>query len=162
VLLAGGVGPDLAPVLDGPDARRLRSAGRLKERLGFQTLVDEGRLFAAADAVWMGYRGHYTMSGVLVQAAAMGLPVISCAEGLIGWWTRKYAAGEVVDPDDAPAVVNAIGRLSSDRAWRERYRANARDMARLHGPEAFASSICDAVGENSPCRSLVAAGMAAE
>jgi len=161
VLLAGTADPVLAPVLDGPDARMLRVAGRLKERFGFQTSVAESQLFAAADAVWMGYRGHYTMSGVLVQAAAIGLPVISCAEGLIGWWTRKYSAGEIVDIDSTESVLNAIRRLVCEGTTPERYRANARNIARLHGPQAFASTICDAIGENAPCRRGVAAGMEA-
>jgi len=32
----------------------------------------EADLFSACDAVWLGYMGHYGMSGVLVQAYHFG------------------------------------------------------------------------------------------
>jgi glycosyltransferase involved in cell wall biosynthesis len=62
-------------------------------------------LFSACDAVWLGYKGHYGMSGVLVQAFRFGKPVIATADGLIGWFCRTGELGPVVD-ELSPAAIN--------------------------------------------------------
>ena len=62
-------------------------------------------LFSACDIVWLGYKGHYGMSGVLVQAYRFGKPVIATADGLIGWFCRTGELGPVVD-DLSPASIN--------------------------------------------------------
>jgi len=62
-------------------------------------------LFSACDVVWLGYKGHYGMSGVLVQAFRFGKPVIATADGLIGWFCRTGELGPVID-DLAPASIN--------------------------------------------------------
>lgn len=62
-------------------------------------------LFSACDVVWLGYKGHYGMSGVLVQAYRFGKPVIATADGLIGWFCRTGELGPVID-DLSPASIN--------------------------------------------------------
>ncbi|MDR5855159.1 glycosyltransferase [Caballeronia sp. LZ062] len=62
-------------------------------------------LFSACDVVWLGYKGHYGMSGVLVQAFRFGKPVIATADGLIGWFCRTGELGPVID-DLTPASIN--------------------------------------------------------
>ncbi|WP_244815431.1 glycosyltransferase [Caballeronia sp. Lep1P3] len=62
-------------------------------------------LFSACDVVWLGYKGHYGMSGVLVQAFRFGKPVIATADGLIGWFCRTGELGPVID-DLAPSSIN--------------------------------------------------------
>jgi glycosyltransferase involved in cell wall biosynthesis len=62
-------------------------------------------LFSACDVVWLGYKGHYGMSGVLVQAFRFGKPVVATADGLIGWFCRTGDLGPVID-DLSPASIN--------------------------------------------------------
>jgi glycosyltransferase involved in cell wall biosynthesis len=62
-------------------------------------------LFSACDAVWLGYKGHYGMSGVLVQAYRFGKPVVATADGLIGWFCRTGELGPVIE-DLGPASIN--------------------------------------------------------
>ncbi|MGV2293284.1 glycosyltransferase [Trinickia sp. YCB016] len=68
-------------------------------------------LFSACDAVWLGYKGHYGMSGVLVQAYRFGKPVIATAEGLIGWFCQTGELGPVVQnlaPDTIAFAVEEV------------------------------------------------------
>lgn len=64
----------------------------------------ERTLFSACDAVWLGYKHHYGMSGVLVQAYRFGKPVIATADGLIGWFCRDGRLGPRL-PDLTPASI---------------------------------------------------------
>lgn len=119
-LVVGLWQPDLRPLLDSPAARALRQAGRLHLHDAYADPQDEHLAFAAADAVWIGYRRFYGSSGVLMQAARTGVPVIGCRDGLVGWSIARHNLGESVDIDDAPAVTAALVRvLATPRdAWR--------------------------------------------
>lgn len=66
---------------------------------------DELDLFSACDVVWLGYKGHYGMSGVLVQAYRFAKPVVATADGLIGWFCRTGELGPVID-DLSPSSIN--------------------------------------------------------
>jgi glycosyltransferase involved in cell wall biosynthesis len=72
----------------------------------------ERDLFSACDAVWLGYKGHYGMSGVLVQAYRFDKPVIATADGLIGWFCRDGQLGPCIDDLSAESITQAIGRVS--------------------------------------------------
>lgn len=72
----------------------------------------EEAVFRAADAVWMGYRSHFSMSGVLVLAAMANKPVIATHNGLIGWFTKKYCAGLAIDCENPKIVANTIQLLA--------------------------------------------------
>lgn len=65
-------------------------------------------LFSACDAVWLGYNGHYGMSGVLVQAYRFGKTVIATSEGLIGWFCAGGALGPVLDDLSEAAIARGI------------------------------------------------------
>lgn len=71
----------------------------------FISAEEELDLFSACDVVWLGYKGHYGMSGVLVQAYRFGKPVIATADGLIGWFCRTGELGPVLD-DLTPGGIN--------------------------------------------------------
>ncbi len=71
-LVVGLWQPDLRPLLDSPAARALRQAGRLHLHDAYADPQDEHLAFAAADAVWIGYRRFYGSSGVLMQAPGPG------------------------------------------------------------------------------------------
>lgn len=72
----------------------------------FVTNEMEHDLFSACDVVWLGYKGHYGMSGVLVQAYRFGRPVVATAEGLIGWFCHGGQLGPLLD-DLAPQTIGS-------------------------------------------------------
>ena len=87
-------------------AERLKPAPVLLDL--FVTNEMELDLFSACDAVWLGYKGHYGMSGVLVQAYRFKKPVIATADGLIGWFCRSGELGPVIDDLSPQAITRAI------------------------------------------------------
>jgi glycosyltransferase involved in cell wall biosynthesis len=92
----------------------LRDAGRLHILDCYLGVDEELTVFAASDMAWLGYRDHYTMSGVMVQAGRMGLPIIASRDGIIGWTTMTYSLGVTVDVDDCSSVASAILDLVND------------------------------------------------
>jgi glycosyltransferase involved in cell wall biosynthesis len=143
VLLAGTKTDDVLNVRHESALQALRDRGRLIEISGFFTGEEELEIFSAADIVWLGYEGFYGMSGVLVQAGSMGLPVIACEEGLIGWVSKKYRMGITVRAREVASVVGALSRLASDPALRHELGENGRAMAAGHDPRSFGRCVCD-------------------
>ena len=68
----------------------------------------ERDLFSACDVVWLGYKGHYGMSGVLVQAYRNGKPLIATADGLIGWFCRNGELGPLIDDLEPDSINQAL------------------------------------------------------
>ncbi|MFT0169874.1 glycosyltransferase [Paraburkholderia mimosarum] len=81
----------------------------------FNEFVSEERerdLFSACDAVWLGYKQHYGMSGVLVQAYRFRKPVVASADGLIGWFCRDGALGPLLDDLEPATIARALDALA--------------------------------------------------
>jgi glycosyltransferase involved in cell wall biosynthesis len=81
----------------------------------FITAEEELDLFSACDVVWLGYKGHYGMSGVLVQAYRFGKPVVATADGLIGWFCRTGELGPVVEDLSVAAINRAFDQIFEGR-----------------------------------------------
>lgn len=111
VLLAGKIASELDGLLAEPWVAALVSGGRLRILDRFFESNEEPHLFSAADIVWLGYKNHYTASGVLVQAARAGRPVLACAAGIIGWQTSRYSLGEVIEPKEIKSVMSGVYAL---------------------------------------------------
>jgi glycosyltransferase involved in cell wall biosynthesis len=93
---------------------RLQPAPVVMDRfISSETELD---LFSACDVVWLGYKGHYGMSGVLVQAFRFAKPVVATADGLIGWFCRTGELGPVVEDLSASAVNRALDDVLARRA----------------------------------------------
>ncbi|WP_341313087.1 glycosyltransferase [Paraburkholderia sp. IMGN_8] len=73
----------------------------------------ERDLFSACDAVWLGYKGHYGMSGVLVQAYRFGKPVIATEDGLIGWFSRRCELGPILSDLSSASIGKAISEIAT-------------------------------------------------
>ena len=141
VLLAGTQDTEVRALLSSSQARALRGGGRLYEWDKYLYGEDEHAVFQAADIVWIGYRHQYISSGVLIQAAMAGLPIVACREGLIGWLTRRHGLGPVVNIDDSREVAEAIRRLVRDPGLSAKFRENGRRFSSLHNVEHFSQSI---------------------
>lgn len=121
VMLAGKQDEEVKNLLRSAEAKRLLSKGRLHQIDMHIDSEKEYAVYRAADIVWVGYRGHYQMSGILVQAGMMALPVIACNEGVIGWLTKKHGTGLIVSISDAKEVARAIRHLEKLPEIRKEY-----------------------------------------
>ncbi|MDH3646962.1 MAG: glycosyltransferase [Gammaproteobacteria bacterium] len=143
ILLAGVKNQNIANELLSSPARSLVESGRLFQSCGFHDELKEQRVFRSANAVWLGYIEGFTgSSGVMYQAGAAGLPVISTRHGLIGWQTERHRLGPTVDPMDSNEIVRAIEMLVTDKSLCQQYSRNGYALARSHTPEAFGTGVC--------------------
>jgi glycosyltransferase involved in cell wall biosynthesis len=105
--------------------------------------------FAASDAVLLPYRKHFGSSGVLVQAAMAGRPVIASDEGLTANRVRRFNMGWLFRPGDGASLQSVLEGLESGgleesagtrRAGLERY-------ALEFSPEAFDRALTKGLSE---------------
>lgn len=145
-LVAGKADVALDALFSSSWCRALLESGRLLVRAQFHDDENEAKVFAAADIAWLGYvGGAYGSSGVLYQAGAAGLPVISMQDGLIGWTVRQHELGITFDPTDTSAVVDAIQALRQDEVMMRECGENGRCLAKQHTGSSFAETICNVV-----------------
>ncbi len=145
VLFAGKQDAFAKRALLSPAAADLRQAGRLYELEGFLDDRQEALVFQAADAVWVGYRGWFGMSGVLIQAGTAGLPVIAMDQGLVAWLVQRHKSGLTVDISSAQLVADAATRLAMNPKLAASLGGNGKEIAKLHTPELFGKNICDTI-----------------
>jgi glycosyltransferase involved in cell wall biosynthesis len=126
-------------------AATLRNEGRLFELNKFLDDGDEAAAFAEADAVWLGYRDWYGMSGVLVQGAAAGKPLLAMDQGLIGWLVEKHGIGVTCEIARPESVAEKIAWLREHPDEAAAFGKKGRQMAANHTPELFGRRICNLV-----------------
>jgi glycosyltransferase involved in cell wall biosynthesis len=102
------------------EARQLQLQGRIRVINDFVSDECQQMAFSACDCVWLGYRNHFTMSGVLVLAALSGRPAIATKDGLIGWHTASKELGLVVDVASTEQIEAAI--MTVLNGWRSNSR----------------------------------------
>jgi glycosyltransferase involved in cell wall biosynthesis len=118
---------DLVLAGDGPDAEKLRARSRelgLDGRarfLGPQSRETVFELLRAADAVVLSSKWE-NFPHVLVEALAVGTPVIATDTGGVGEIVRDGENGVLVPPGDADALAAAIRRYLDDDDLRARLR----------------------------------------
>lgn len=144
-LAAGRQLDDTKALLATPTAQALIGAGRIVQVDGYLSAEQEYQAFAAADVVWVGYRDHFTMSGVLLQAGFMRLPAIACDQGLIGWLARRHRLGPCIRVDDPHEVAKALSDLAASAALREEYGSNGRRLAEAHDVTRFVDCIYQSI-----------------
>lgn len=129
-------------LLSSPVAREMAERGSLTAIDEFVGEERQQQCFAASDAVWLGYRNHYTMSGVLVLAAIAGRPVIATCDGLIGWHTKRHSLGRICDPTNIDEVASALRDLAANRegsAWQH----SNEQFAELHSWRSFGKAVAE-------------------
>jgi len=117
---------------EGPDAASIRST---IDRLGLASRVrmlgyrdDLVNIFRSLDAFVIPSVEGDTIPQVLMQALAMGLPVVSTTVGSIPDVVIEGETGFVVPPRDAQSLAERITRLLDDRELRVRLGANGRAL----------------------------------
>jgi glycosyltransferase involved in cell wall biosynthesis len=137
---------------DGPDAERLRGlAGKLglngrARFLGPQPRGTVFELLRAADAVVLSSKWE-NFPHVLVEALAVGTPVIATATGGVTEIVRDGENGLLVPAEDAEGLAAAIRRYFDDDALRERLREAAPASVERFAPERIYGRLVEILAE---------------
>jgi glycosyltransferase involved in cell wall biosynthesis len=108
LFLGGKQDSDVQALLNSSEGKALIQCGKLIEVNRYLHKAEQTAAFCASDVVWLGYRDHYSSSGVLAQAQALNMPIIGCREGIIGWTLNKYNNGYVMEDMSVSSILNAI------------------------------------------------------
>jgi Glycosyl transferases group 1 len=108
VTIAGEVSPSFEPTLQQHVAEMRRSGAAVELRARRHSEIEGLQVLAGAKCAVLPYPHHDGMSRVLVEACAMGTPVIVHDRGLIGYLVRRHELGHAVDCRDGRALRRAI------------------------------------------------------
>jgi glycosyltransferase involved in cell wall biosynthesis len=108
VILAGKQSDDVQCKLQSPLYAELRLKKKLIVFDQFLNDLEQRAVFSAADVVWVGYRNHVFMSGVLVLAGRAGLAVVGTNEGEIGRLIKRHSLGLTVHTNEPTEIIEAL------------------------------------------------------
>ncbi len=146
VLLAGRQSPEIALFLAGSASSALMKQNRLKVINGYLSDSEEARLLAGTDCMWVGYRGFYQMSSMLVLAARHGIPCMVSEHGIVGHIVEKHKCGLIVDPENTETVLAALREVSAaSGSLAARGRSGALALSR-HSISEFQNTISRVIG----------------
>ena len=83
---------------------------------GWQDEIMEVKLLAT-DIVWVAYKNYSYPSGVLYQAASLGLPVINSKDGLINQLNNKYKFGISINITNIDESANKLNYLLKNKVY---------------------------------------------
>jgi len=120
---------------DGPERARLeRAAGPRVRFLGAATRHEVLELFAASDAAILSSSWE-NFPHTVVEALAVGTPVIATDVGGVSEVVRDGENGLLVPAGDPEALAGAVRRLAGDAELAERLRAAAAPSVAAYAPE---------------------------
>jgi glycosyltransferase involved in cell wall biosynthesis len=149
VILAGRQSADLRRQLSSRDCAALLAQKRIIVLDRYVSDTELGSLLAASDVVWVGYRNHAYMSGVLVLAGKAGLPIIGSAGGEIGRLITKHGLG-VAARIHRPTEVASAMRALLDAAKRNEMGRRSKMAFEGHTVENFAAMVMAAFDGHLP------------
>jgi glycosyltransferase involved in cell wall biosynthesis len=147
----------LAGVQDAEAARLIQSfmsqAGVRRSQVilmnKFCSELEEGWVFAAADAMWLCYENFSGMSGVLIQSAQAGVPVITSNYGLIDHNRAKNSLG--LRWDDFLLAASPVPRFDWEKLETivDSLKGSPQlaNFALKHSPDKFGGNVMDAIGQ---------------
>ncbi len=139
-------GVTIVIVGDGPDRPALESMARelgIEERVHFRGTVGRDevlRLFRASDAALLSSAWE-NFPHTVVEALAVGCPVVATRVGGIPEVVRDGENGLLVPPLDTDGLASAISRLADDSGLRARVAAAAAASVASHTEQAVFSAI---------------------
>lgn len=111
VVVAGRFSEEVKCFMATPDIRAMIDMGiifPIDRRISDE---EEQILLSASDAVWVGYIGHFTMSGVIVKALIANRTILACEDGLIGWHASRVDNAIIFDPCDLQAIQSVLLKI---------------------------------------------------
>lgn len=121
----------------------------LSQNLPLQAIIRDGFVpeqevqlyFQSADVILAPYQWHVGMSGIVVQAAAAGKPLLSTNYGLMGEITRHWQLGLVVDSTNPGDIAKGLTRFLLESTEELSDRIKMKAFAAQNSAERFASII---------------------
>ncbi|MGC8712676.1 MAG: glycosyltransferase family 4 protein [Leptodesmis sp.] len=110
-------------------------------RFGYVPEADVPLYFQVADGILAPYLRHAGMSGILLQAASAGKPVLSSSYGLMGELVQQYELGVAVDTTVPHELAQGLSRLLSQPFEQLCNVEQMRTLAKTNSPEQFAGTI---------------------
>ena len=131
-------------------------AGRVRLH-GFQPSV--WPFLAAADVCVVPSRVDEPFGNTAVEAVLASRPAVVSDTSGLREAGGPYACVQLVPPDDAVALADAVARIAADpRQWRRQARADAPRAAARHAPDRYRTRLADAVlgpaSRPRPCHSV--------
>jgi len=105
--------------------------------------------FAAADVVAAPYQKHVGMSGITVQAAAVGRPLLCSDYGLMGELTRQRRLGCTVDASSPIEIGDALNRMLEGHESLLGDPAGMRHFAEQNSDRIFAQTLAEHVVQSN-------------
>jgi glycosyltransferase involved in cell wall biosynthesis len=141
LVLAGEPTPEFERTLSSLIAR-LDAAGVISEvSARFHSEAQGLEVLSRVRAAVLPYVGHVGMSRVLLEAAAVGTPVVAHLDGLVGYLVATRGLGVVADCRDPAALAAAVRKLSDDPGSAEQYGEALRRFAADHSSRRFATAV---------------------
>lgn len=146
VVFAGVVRPDYRPELERRTvALCAERPVEVIRRFGFVAHEDVAAYFRMADVVLTPYPRHPGMSGVVLLAAAAGVPVLGASYGLMGEYVRRYRLGVTVDATDPEDIAAGLSRLLAGATAGLVDQARMRRVAKQHEASRFGATLLDSL-----------------
>ena len=147
VLLIGEIvhNQDKQPITQKIERLKHLSAVQIVFRNNFVTDAEMYLYFSLADVVLAPYQKHVGMSGILLQAAAAGKPVISSNYGLMGQMIDTYSLGLAVNTELPAAIAGAIQETFSDTFKTVYDLEKMQQWVAQNSPDMFSRTIFDQI-----------------
>lgn len=113
LLVVGQQSKDIQSLMNSKMVRGLISDRRCHIINSFVDDATEQMVFAATNIVWLGYRNHFTMSGVLILGNLSKKIILGTNQGLIGWYLKEKKIGIALDINN----TNDIRAILSDSSF---------------------------------------------
>lgn len=110
-VLAGTQAPEIKACINSDQHKGLLEAKRVHQIDRYIDVSEDPDLFSLADSVWLAYENYFQMSAVMVQAAQYKRPTIATKNGHVGFLTKKYQTGLLVDTTDDSELRSAVIKL---------------------------------------------------
>ena len=146
IIIAGKINDDIVDLFKDTRFLKYKESNRILFFPGFQDDESQYRFFKASDTVWLGYiHGFSGSSGVIYQAATMGLPVLASDYGLIGWVVSKYKIGLKFDTFNYVQIREAITVIYTNKELYNKFRINAIVLSESNTAELFGKKIIETI-----------------
>jgi glycosyltransferase involved in cell wall biosynthesis len=151
LVLAGSVSePDYAPELDEQVAAMRHAGVRVDLRSHPHTGQEGLAALGAARCAVLPYARQPGHSRTLVEAAAMGTPVVAHDKGLLGHTVRRHQLGLAVDCFDPAALREALLTMLDDDGAADRFAPGLAAFAARSSAESFRSAVLSSLQGLSP------------
>ena len=136
ILLAGQADHNVKKLFKTFNVKKLISQKKIFIYFNFQDEKGEQQVFAASDAIWLGYTKEFSgSSGVFYQALHSNLLIIGQDHGIIGHKIKKYNLGITLPIQNTKKVIKKLNNLfNHSKLYLNQSKKNRKLLMKLHSP----------------------------